>query len=106
MADLYRPEAGAPVTAEDAEHRGFATSFRGFDPSEVRAYLRRVADTMRALQDEQRRLETRAREAERRAEHPTLDEATLARLAPHVAAIAEAEGLPAHAESVRLRSSR
>lgn len=78
MADLYRPEAGAPVTAEDAEHRGFATSFRGFDPAEVRAYLRRVAATMRALQDEHRRLETRAREAERRAEHPTLDEATLA----------------------------
>lgn len=33
-----------------------------------------------------------------------LDEATLARVAPHVAAIAEAEGLPAHAESVRLRT--
>ena len=33
----------------------------------------------------------------------SLDEPTLARLAPHVAAIAEAEGLPAHAESVRLR---
>ena len=27
----------------------------------------------------------------------------LARLTPHVAALAEAEGLPAHAESVRLR---
>lgn len=36
----------------------------------------------------------------------TLDEATLARVAPHVAAIAEAEGLPAHAESVRLRWAR
>jgi histidinol dehydrogenase len=33
----------------------------------------------------------------------TVDEATLARLAPHVAAIAEAEGLVHHAESVRLR---
>ena len=32
-----------------------------------------------------------------------LDEATLSRLAPHVAAIAEAEGLAAHAQSVRLR---
>ncbi len=36
----------------------------------------------------------------------SVDEATLARLAPHVAAIAEAEGLPAHAESVRLRGPR
>jgi histidinol dehydrogenase len=33
----------------------------------------------------------------------SVDEAGLARLAPHVAAIAEAEGLAAHAESVRVR---
>jgi histidinol dehydrogenase len=33
----------------------------------------------------------------------SLDAPALARLAPHVVAIAEAEGLPAHAESVRLR---
>ncbi|MDP9387431.1 MAG: histidinol dehydrogenase [Actinomycetota bacterium] len=33
----------------------------------------------------------------------SVDEPTLARLAPHVAAIAEAEGLPAHAASVRAR---
>ena len=33
----------------------------------------------------------------------SLDEPTLARIAPHVGAIAEAEGLPAHAESVRVR---
>jgi histidinol dehydrogenase len=33
----------------------------------------------------------------------SVDEPTLARLAPHVAAIAEAEGLAAHADSVRVR---
>jgi histidinol dehydrogenase len=33
----------------------------------------------------------------------TLDEAALASVAPHVAAIAEAEGLAAHAQAVRLR---
>jgi histidinol dehydrogenase len=33
----------------------------------------------------------------------SLDEAALGRVAPHVAAIADAEGLAAHAESVRLR---
>ena len=33
----------------------------------------------------------------------SLDEQTLSRVAPHVAAIAEAEGLAAHAESVRIR---
>jgi histidinol dehydrogenase len=32
-----------------------------------------------------------------------VDEATLARMSPHIAALAEAEGLAAHAESVRLR---
>jgi histidinol dehydrogenase len=36
----------------------------------------------------------------------SLDEATLSRLAPHVAAIAEAEGLATHAESVRIRGPR
>jgi histidinol dehydrogenase len=36
----------------------------------------------------------------------SLDEAALARLAPHVAALAEAEGLAAHAESVRMRWPR
>ena len=33
----------------------------------------------------------------------SLDETTLARLAPHVVALAEAEGLAAHADSVRIR---
>jgi histidinol dehydrogenase len=32
-----------------------------------------------------------------------LDQPTLARLAPHVAALAESEGLAAHAASVRIR---
>jgi histidinol dehydrogenase len=36
----------------------------------------------------------------------SLDETTLTRIAPHVAAIAEAEGLFAHAESVRIRWPR
>ncbi|HEX2023192.1 MAG TPA: hypothetical protein VHF00_00670, partial [Acidimicrobiales bacterium] len=35
----------------------------------------------------------------------TLDEAALARVAPHVAALAEAEGLAAHAESVVVRGA-
>ena len=36
----------------------------------------------------------------------SVDQDGLARVAPHVAALAEAEGLPAHAESVRLRWAR
>jgi len=33
----------------------------------------------------------------------SVDDATLARISPHVAALADAEGLAAHAESVRIR---
>jgi histidinol dehydrogenase len=36
----------------------------------------------------------------------SVDEAGLARLGPHVAALAVAEGLPTHAESVRMRGAR
>jgi histidinol dehydrogenase len=36
----------------------------------------------------------------------SVDEPTLAKLAPHVVALAESEGLEAHAESVRLRTPR
>lgn len=36
----------------------------------------------------------------------SLDEATLNRVAPHVAALAEAEGLAAHAQSVKMRGNR
>jgi histidinol dehydrogenase len=36
----------------------------------------------------------------------SLDEPTLARLAPHIVALAEAEGLPTHAESARVRGLR
>lgn len=36
----------------------------------------------------------------------SVDESTLSKLAPHVVALAEAEGLAAHAESVRLRTPR
>ena len=36
----------------------------------------------------------------------SVDEPTLARIGPHVGAIADAEGLPAHADSVRIRWAR
>jgi histidinol dehydrogenase len=36
----------------------------------------------------------------------SVGEAAMARVAPHVAALAEAEGLPAHALSARLRADR
>jgi DivIVA domain-containing protein len=79
MADDRRyTAADVPVTAEEVAHRGFSTAFRGFDPNEVRAYLTRVAESLRAAKDRQRELEQHARDADARAANPRLDEATLA----------------------------
>src|SRR5438105_1334844 len=69
--------ADVPVTAEEVEHRGFSTTFRGFDANEVRQYLVRVAESLRAARDRQRELEQKVRDIEARAASPVLDEATL-----------------------------
>lgn len=71
--------ADAPLSPEEIEHRGFSSSFRGFDANEVRAYLGRVADELRAAAAEQRELQRRLADAEHRAAHPVLDHATLSR---------------------------
>jgi DivIVA domain-containing protein len=74
MADERR------LSADEVEHRSFATSFRGLDANEVRAYLARVADELRAAADRESALATRLAEAEDRAAHPEIDEDTLLRL--------------------------
>ena len=65
------------LSAEEVLHRTFATTFRGLDPGEVRAFLERVATELRSLRERNQELEQRLREAESRAAHPELDEATL-----------------------------
>jgi DivIVA domain-containing protein len=89
MADDRRYNAAdVPVTAEEVAHRGFSTAFRGFDANEVRAYLNRVAESLRAARDRQRELELLLRETEARAAKPVLDEATLtSALGEHTARI-------------------
>ena len=89
MADDRRYSAAdVPVTAEEVAHRGFATTFRGFDPNEVRHYLTRVAESLRAAKERQRELEQAVREAEARAAKPVLDEATITNaLGEHTAKI-------------------
>jgi DivIVA domain-containing protein len=89
MADERRyTAADVPVTAEEVAHRGFSTAFRGFDAHEVRAYLERVAESLRAARDRQRELEQAVREAEQRASKPVLDEATItSALGEHTAKI-------------------
>lgn len=71
--------AEAPLSPEEIAHRSFPTSFRGFDTGEVRAYLARVADELRAAAADEREFQRRLGEAEHRALHPVLDQATLSR---------------------------
>src|ERR1700733_2006621 len=61
---------------EVARHT-FGTSRRGFDPSEVRAFLEEVARELSAAQDREQLLQKDIADAERRAAHPVLDEETL-----------------------------
>ena len=71
--------ADAPLSPEEIAHRGFASSFRGFDTNEVRDYLARVAEELRAAAHDNHELQLRLVDAEHRAAHPVLDHATLSR---------------------------
>ena len=77
MAD-QRPEIRAPLTAEIVEHFGFRIALRGFDTNQVREFLRSVAEVMRTQSARIAELERALRDAEQRAEHPVLDDDTLA----------------------------
>src|SRR5438445_4373502 len=64
--------------ADEVAHRGFSSSFRGFDQNEVRAYLRKVGEELRVLRERERELRKSLDEARRVATHPAPpDEATL-----------------------------
>lgn len=66
--------AEAPLSAEEIVHRGFPSSFRGFDPAEVRAYLVRVASELKAASAREHELKQKLTEAERRARNPVIDQ--------------------------------
>ena len=68
-----------PLSPEEVAHRGFGTSFRGFDTNEVRSYLVRVADELRSSIARERELNRRLADAEHRAANPVLDRDTLTR---------------------------
>lgn len=71
--------AEAPLSAEEIAHRGFPSTFRGFDPAEVRAYLVRVSNELKAAAARERDLKQKLIEAERRAANPVIDQAMLTR---------------------------
>jgi DivIVA domain-containing protein len=65
------------LSADLIAQRGFAVSRRGYDRTEVKDFLRRVADEVLALRDRITELEQARRDAEERAQHPMIDEDTL-----------------------------
>lgn len=66
--------ASAENVPSDTGARSFSTTFRGFDPAEVRAYLAKVEQQRQALRDELDALRARTSGA------PVLDEGTAAEL--------------------------
>ena len=68
-----------PLSPEEVAHRGFPTTFRGFDTAEVRAYLQRVANELRTSTARERDLLRRLAEAEHRAAHPVIEGEALTR---------------------------
>lgn len=65
------------LSPDEVAAHAFPTSFRGFDATEVKTFLARVAEQLRAAQDEAEVLRRRLAEAEERAAHPQLDVDTL-----------------------------
>jgi DivIVA domain-containing protein len=69
--------SSARLHPEEVARRTFSTGRRGFDTSEVKAFLEHVGREMAAAQDREKELRELLADAERRAENPVLDEATL-----------------------------
>lgn len=66
------------LTPELIHSRAFTVGFRGYDQSEVRDFLNRLATEIRSLREQAERLESQWRSAEERAARPpVLDEETL-----------------------------
>jgi len=78
-ADGRRPASGATrLTPDEIATRGFASAFRGLSETEVRNFLRRVADELAAARDHERSLSERVAELEERLRNPPpLDEQQL-----------------------------
>ena len=66
------------ITPESVQARGFATAFRGYDAGEVKAYLAKLANELKAWRERAEQLESAWHSAEERAARPpVLDEDTL-----------------------------
>lgn len=65
------------LTPDEVARHTFATTRRGFDPSEVRDYLESVAEWLRERAERESEFRKELADAEYRATHPVLDEETL-----------------------------
>jgi DivIVA domain-containing protein len=65
------------LAPEEVATRSFATSFRGYDPNEVRNWLARVGKELRTLRDRERELQRLLERAQDESSRMPLDEAAL-----------------------------
>ena len=65
------------LVPDDVARHTFGSVRRGFDPSEVRAYLESIAVGLRGVAERERQLHQELADAEYRAAHPVLDESAL-----------------------------
>jgi len=74
MADVELPRrtvsSSTRLTPEEIVNRGFANAFRGISETEVRNFLKRVADEFAALRDRERDLTARVEQLEDRLRNP------------------------------------
>jgi DivIVA domain-containing protein len=66
------------IASGDVARATFTPSRRGYDPREVRSYLEQVARELAGAERRIAELREHVADAERRAQHPVIDEATLA----------------------------
>ncbi|MEI8240581.1 MAG: DivIVA domain-containing protein, partial [Actinomycetota bacterium] len=66
---LSRPDPSSPSSVSTAT---FASSRKGFDPSEVRDFLRMVAAELARLQEREKLLERELRSAQRNTANPAV----------------------------------
>jgi DivIVA domain-containing protein len=72
MAESQRRTAGSPsrLTPEEITNRGFASAFRGISETEVRNFLKRVADEIAALRNRDTELQQQVADLEEQVAHP------------------------------------
>jgi DivIVA domain-containing protein len=74
---LISISSSSHLAPDEVARHSFGSVRRGYDPSEVRAYLESIAIGLRGLAEREQQLLEELADAEHRAAHPVLDEPTL-----------------------------